>query len=310
MSYKRVISLLPSATEMMFVLNAENLLVARSHECDFPEQVTSIPVCTSSKIPAEANSAEIDRIVKEKVWNALSLYDINIEMLKELKPDLIITQDQCEVCAIHLNDLENILKDTLGYSPKILSFHPNSLEDMYQNFRELATLLEKTEEAEIIVEDWSDRVEIIKHKIKFVKQKPSIVCIEWMDPIMSAGHWTPELMEFAGAEVLLSNKFKKSEYISIEDLKNANPDGIIIAPCGFGLDKTKLELPSILAQNDWQELKAVQNGHVFIADGNRYFNRSGPSLIDTAEIIAEILQVNQFYYGMEGLSWEQIEKNK
>ncbi len=306
MSYKKIISLIPSATEMIFALGAEEFLVGRSHECDFPAESASIPVCTSSSINNELSSKAIDEAVKAKVWNALSLYHINIDLIKQLQPDLIITQDQCKVCAVHLSDLESMLMDELGYSPKIISFHPHSLSDFFGNFQELASALNKEKEADIMLEDWNDRIEIIKHKVKFVKHRPRIACIEWMEPLMVAGHWTPELLEFAGGETVLSDKFNDSKYISFEQLAEADPDGIIIAPCGFDLERTKQELDLLLNQESWKKLRAVEKGHVFIADGNAFFNRPGPRLIDTAEILAEILQVNQFYYGMEGFCWEQI----
>lgn len=306
MSYKKIISLIPSATEMVYTLGAEEFLVGRSHECDFPAESSSIPVCTSSSINNELSSQAIDEAVKAKVWNALSLYNINIDLIKQLQPDLIITQDQCKVCAVHLSDLEGMLMDELGYSPQIISFHPHSLNDFFDNFQALASALNKEKEAEIILEDWNDRIEIIKHKVKFVKHRPRIACIEWMEPLMVAGHWTPELLAFAGGEAVLSDEFKDSKYISFEQLAEADPDGIIIAPCGFDLERTKKELDLLLGQEQWQKLRAVEKGHVFIADGNAFFNRPGPRLIDTAEILAEILQVNQFYYGMEGFCWEQI----
>ncbi len=306
MSYKRVISLLPSATEMMYALNAQNLLCARSHECDFPAEAQSLPICTSASIHNGMTSKEIDEQVKSKIWNALSLYNININLIKELKPDLIITQDQCKVCAVHLSDLEEVLTEELGYSPAIISFHPHSLQDFFDNFKDLAQLVDKVKEAEILLEDWNDRIDIIKHKVKFVKNRPRIVCIEWMEPLMTAGHWTPELLEFAGGENVLSEKYTNSSYISMEQLITADPDGIVIAPCGFDIARTKQELEVLFNQEAWRNLPAVQKGHVFIADGNAFFNRPGPRLIDTAEILAEILQVNQFYYGMEGQCWEQI----
>ncbi len=252
MSYKKIISLIPSATEMIFALGAEEFLVGRSHECDFPAETASIPVCTSSSINNELSSQAIDDAVKAKVWNALSLYNINIDLIKQLQPDLIITQDQCKVCAVHLSDLEGMLMDELGYSPQIISFHPHSLADFFGNFQALASALNKEKEAEIILEDWNDRIEIIKHKVKFVKHRPRIACIEWMEPLMVAGHWTPELLAFAGGEAVLSDEFKDSKYINFEQLAEADPDGIIIAPCGFDLERTKKELDMLLGQEQWQ----------------------------------------------------------
>lgn len=309
MSYKRVISLIPSATEMMFELSAQELLVGRSHECDFPIDAAAIPVCTSSSINNSMSSSSIDSEVKRRLQNALSLYSVNIDLIKEIKPDLIITQDQCKVCAIDLSELEELLKRELDYVPKILSFHPSSTSEMMDNFLELAELLDKKELAIELVEGWKERLDIIAHKVKFVKYRPKIVAIEWIEPMMTAGHWTPELIHLAGGECILSEAGSKSTYKSLEEISNADPDGIIIAACGFDMDRVKTELYLLEQQESWRNLRAVQKGHVFIADGNAYFNRPGPRLVDTAEIIAEILQVNQFYYGMEGIAWEQIVNN-
>lgn len=309
MSYKRVISLIPSATEMMFELGAESLLMGRSHECDFPMDATKIPVCTASSINNSMSSFDIDSEVKSKLQNALSLYSVNINLIKEIKPDLIITQDQCKVCAIDFNELEELLKRELDYVPKILSFHPNTTAEMMDNFLALAELLDKKDQANELIENWKERLEIIAHKVKFVKYRPKIVAIEWLDPMMTAGHWTPELINLAGGECILSTAGSKSTYKNLEEISSADPDGIIIAACGFDLDRVKSELYLLDQQDTWRNLRAVQKGHVFIADGNSYFNRPGPRLIDTAEIIAEILQVNQFYYGMEGIAWEQISNN-
>lgn len=306
MSYKRVISLLPSATEMLYVLSSESLLVGRSHECDYPSETENIPICTSSSIHNEMSSLEIDEQVKSNIWNALSLYTIDIELVKQLQPDLIITQDQCKVCAIHLEELADMLSRELGYEPAILSFHPHSLEDMYTDFMQLASAIDKVEYAVEVLENWKERIELIQHKIKFVKNRPNIVCIEWMEPLMTAGHWTPELITIAGGVPLLSEMGNDSQYINMDQLIEADPDGIIISACGFPLSRIKEEYPLLQANEKWNSLRAVQKGHVFLADGNSFFNRSGPRLVDTTEMIAEILQLNQFYYGMEGEYWEQI----
>ncbi len=306
MSYKRVISLLPSATEMLYVLSAESVLVGRSHECDFPAEANLIPVCTSSSINNNMSSLQIDEQVKANVWQALSLYTIDIELVKQLQPDLIITQDQCKVCAVHLEDLTEQLSIELGYEPAILSFHPHSLNDMYNDFMQLASAIDKVEDATAVLENWKERIDIIQHKIKFVKHRPTIVSIEWMEPLMTAGHWTPELIEIAGGNPLLSESGKDSQYISLEQIIEADPDGIIISACGFPLARIKQEYHRLSESEKWNSLRAVQKGHVFLADGNSFFNRSGPRLVDTAEMIAEILQLNKFYYGMEGEYWEQI----
>ncbi len=301
---KRIISLLPSATEIVVAIGADSNLVGISHECDHPQEIKNLPVCTKANIDSTLSSAEIDSVVKQKIENALSLYELDFDLIKSLNPDLIITQDQCEVCAIHVDDLQSKLNELLGREVEIISLHPSSIEDVLADIKRVGDSLSIN--TETLLEDLNDRIEIVKHKVKFVKHRPEIVCIEWMEPLMSAGHWTPQLINYAGGKALLSEAFEKSKYINWEQLKEADPDGIIIAACGFDMQKIKSEMHVLQGNAIWNELKAVQKGHVFIADGNAYFNRSGPRLVDTLEIIAEILQVNQFYYGFENEAWEQL----
>ena len=254
------------------------------------------------------SSAAIDSKVKQNIEQAISLYEVNWNLIQELQPDVIITQDQCEVCAVHSEDLKMKVKEMLQKEVEIISLSPKSLEDVLNNIADVGALLnvDTTE----YLEELNDRIEIVKHKVKFVKHRPEIVCIEWMEPLMTAGHWTPQLIEYAGGKALLSEAFSKSQYIGLQEIIDANPDGIIIAPCGFDLDRTKKELNVLMENEQFKNLKAVEKGHVFIADGNAYFNRSGPRLVDTLEMIAEILQVNQFYYGFEHQTWEQLPSTK
>ncbi len=304
MTNKRIISLLPSATEIIYALSAEKNLVGRSHECDFPSDTQNIPIVTKSSIHNEMSSAVIDAKVKQHIEQALSLYELNWELIKELQPDVIITQDQCEVCAVHAEDLKSRVKEILQKEVQIVSLSPKSIEDVLKDIADVAALLNI--DASDYIEELNDRIDIVKHKVKFVKHRPEIVCIEWMEPLMTAGHWTPQLIDYAGGKALLSEAFSKSRYIGLQEIIEANPDGIIIAPCGFDLERTKNELHLLMENPQFKKLKAVEKGHVFIADGNAYFNRSGPRLVDTLEMIAEILQVNQFYYGFENQTWEQL----
>lgn len=306
MSNKRIISLLPAATEILNALGAINLLVGRSHECDFPKGLEHVPVCTSSTIHNDMSSDAIDASVRKSIEDAVSLYNVDFDLIKSLNPDIIITQDQCEVCAVSSDDLLRSMHQRLDKELQIISLKPKSLEDVLSDIQMIAGILEI--ESDALMEELNDRVDIVKHKIKHVKYRPEIFCMEWMKPLMSAGHWTPELIEYAGGIPVISKAFEKSKYIQWEELLAADPDGIIIAPCGFSMERTKEELKVLQENPNWQKLKAVEKGHVFIADGNQYFNRSGPRLVDTLEIIAEILQVNQFYYGYENVSWEQLPK--
>lgn len=304
---KRIISLLPSATEIVVAIGAGSNLVGISHECDHPQEIKNLPVCSKANVDSTLSSAEIDAAVKNKIENALSLYELDFDLIKSLNADLIITQDQCKVCAVHVDDMKQKLIDILGREIEIISLQPSSIEDVLGDIQRIADSLSIN--VDEYLEELNDRIEIVKHKVKFVKHRPEIVCIEWMEPLMTAGHWTPQLIDYAGGKSLLSEAFKTSKYISWEELQAADPDGIIIAACGFDMEKIKSEMHSLEKNEIWQNLKAVQKGHVFIADGNAYFNRSGPRLVDTLEIIAEILQVNQFYYGFENIAWEQLAKN-
>ncbi len=307
MSYKRIISLLPSSTEILVGLGALDLLKGISHECDYPEEIKALPVCSYTDIPKDISSKEIDDLVHNKVLESLSIYSIDWEKIKAIQPDLIITQDQCEVCAVHIDELKDSLKLKLGYEPALLSFHSNNLEEVFDSIRVIASCISLESKANQWIEDMQERVELIKHKVKFVKQRPNIAMIEWMDPLMVAGHWTPGLLEIAGGNPIISEAEKKSTYIKLDDLINAEPDGIIIAACGFDLKKSLEEYATLAKNDDWQKLKAVQKGQVFICDGNAFFNRPGPRLVETSEMLAEILQMNQFYYGMEGEAWVQVE---
>lgn len=299
----KIVSLLPSATEIVYALGAGDLLVGRSHECDFPVQTSILPVCTRARIDASASSAAIDAAVKDTLDRALSLYEIDRELLRDLAPDLVITQDQCQVCAVNLEDVQASLNGLLEKDAEIISLHPRSLEDILEDIRTIALALDIIERGEQLIEELTDRYELVEHKVKLVKSRPEVLCIEWMDPLMAAGNWTPELIGLAGGIPVLAEKHTHSPWISWEQIKQAAPDFIIIAPCGFSMERTQQEMHLFTGHPVWNELKAVQGKNVFIADGNHYFNRSGPRVIDTVEILAEILQVNQFHFGMENEAW-------
>lgn len=297
---------MPAATEIVALLNAEDLLVGRSHECDYPASVKSLPACTTTQINSNASSAEIDTMVKEHHKNALSLYQVNWESLRLLQPDLIITQEQCDVCAIKYDDLMEGIRAELGYTPTVLSLKPSVLADVMDDIKRIGEHINRKAEALTLLEDMQSRLDIIEHKLRFAKYRPSIVMIEWIEPLMVAGHWSPELLTIAGGIPALSKIGARSFYINMDDLEAADPDGIVIAACGFDLAKSEEEYKQLEQDARWQNLKAVQKGHVFICDGNQFFNRPGPRLVDSAEILAEILQLNQFYYGFENIFWKQM----
>ena len=299
----KIISLLPAATEIVCALGLESQLIGRSHECDFPESVRNLPVCSSAKFIPGSSSAEIDRQVKEILTDALSIYTIDKEMIRALNPDVIITQAQCEVCAVSLKDVENALTGLLDKECRIISLEPNVLSDVYSDITNIAGILGATAAAESFLERADERLNIIRHKLKFISEKSKVACIEWLAPLMVAGNWTPELVQIAGGDPILAVNGKHSPFVDFQDIQNEDPDILILMPCGFSVARTLQEINLLLDLPGWAELKAVKNNRIYIADGNQYFNRSGPRLIDSIEILAEIINPKQFVFGYEGEGW-------
>ena len=306
MSEKRIISLLAAGTEIVCALGLQNQLVGISHECDFPEDIKKLPVCSSAEIDETLNSLQIDGQVKDKLSNALSIYKVDIERIKELKPDVIITQSQCEVCAVSLKDVERSLSDLINNGVEIISLQPDSLEDIFNDIEVIAGKLNADQNGLQLLEAMQERIDIIRHKLKFIDKKPKVVCIEWMSPLMTGGNWIPELIEIAGGIPLLSQNGKHSPVIDMEALRAADPEIIVISPCGFPIEKTLQDINFLLDLPGWAELSAVKNNQVFIADGNHYFNRSGPRIVDSLEILAEIIHPKQFVFGYQNSAWVQF----
>ncbi|MFB9843455.1 cobalamin-binding protein [Mucilaginibacter ginsenosidivorans] len=300
---QRIISLLPAATEIVCALGLENNLVGRSHECDFPASVKQLPVCSEANIPDGLSSIGIDKKVKELLYDALSIYTVNREKIKELAPDVVITQAQCEVCAVSLEDVEAALTGYLDKQAQIISLQPNSLEDVFNNIRQVALALGVTENGERLIEDLQERVDIIRHKLKFIENKPTLACIEWLDPLMVSGNWVPELVSIAGGSSILAEAGKHSPFVQWSDIQEADPDIILVMPCGFSIERTMKEIHLLLAQLGFADLKAVKNNRLYITDGNQYFNRPGPRIVDSIEILAEIINPRQFIFGYEGNGW-------
>ncbi|WP_207427857.1 cobalamin-binding protein [Pedobacter sp. SYSU D00535] len=303
MSDKKIISLLPAATEIVCALGLEHQLVGRSHECDYPESVQHLPVCSSARFEPGSSSLEIDNMVKASLTEALSIYTVNKNRIAELKPDVVITQAQCEVCAVSLSDVESALRNLLDKEANVISLNPNTLQDIFNEIALISKALGVPEKGEALLEDLQERITLIQHKLKFVEARPKVACIEWLNPLMIAGNWTPELVEIAGGIPVLAQNGKHSPYIKPEELLAANPEVIIVAACGFSVERTLQEVNLLFEIPGWQDLEAVKNNRFYIADGNHYFNRSGPRIVDTVEMLAEIIQPKQFIFGYEGNSW-------
>ncbi len=301
----RIISLIPSSTEIVCALGFKDQLVGRSHECDFPQGVEQLPVCSEPKFnPDQGTSREIDDQVKKIVQESLSVYRVDTEKLKSLKPDIIITQAQCEVCAVSIGDVERAVSDWLEAKPQIVSLTPNSLEDLWGGIRQVAEALEAPEKGDELISQYKDRIKAIAERAGQCQENPSVVCIEWIDPLMAAGNWMPEFIEMLGGQNYFGKTGEHSPKMTWEDLKAKDPDVIIAMPCGWGIDRCRDEMATLTRKSDWGELKAVRQSRVYLADGNQYFNRPGPRLVESLEILSELMYPGQVNYGHEGKGWQ------
>jgi iron complex transport system substrate-binding protein len=281
----RIVSLIASATEIVDALGQIENLVGRSHECDYPEAVKRLPVCTRPRIPVDGDSREIDRLVKESARTSVSIYDVFEDVLQQLEPTHILTQIQCEVCAVSLRDVELAIARGIKGHPQIVSLQPDSLADIWDDFRRTACALGIPETGERVIAGLQGRMRAVPPE----SNPPRVACIEWIEPLMAAGNWTPELISLAGGINLFGESGKHSPWMTWEELRAADPDVIVIAPCGFDLRRTEQEMYWLTDRPEWQELRAVRNKRVCLADGNQYFNRPGPRVVETFEILVEIL---------------------
>ena len=245
--------------------------------------------------------------VKEILADALSVYTVKREVIKALSPDVVITQAQCDVCAVSLHEVEQALGNYLDKQTQIISLQPNNLTDIFNDITAVAEALNVQGAGADLLERLNERVDIIKHKLKFIADKPTVACIEWLEPLMISGNWVPELVEIAGGLPVLASTGKHSPYVKWEDIAAADPDIIVLMPCGFSMDRTLKEVNILLQQPGFADLKAVKNNRLYITDGNQYFNRPGPRIVDSIEILAEIINPKQFIFGYEGDGWMKFQ---
>jgi iron complex transport system substrate-binding protein len=285
----RIVSLIASATEIVHALGEFDHLVGRSHECDFPPEVLKLPVCTEPRIAVNGHSGEIDRLVKEAVREAVSVYRVFDDVLERLQPTHIITQVQCEVCAVSLRDVQEAMARRVAGDPKIVSLSPNALSDIWDDIRRVAASLDLHESGEALVARLQTAMHEIAQRAQAAPERPRVACIEWIEPLMAVGNWMPELVEMAGGINLFGEAGKHSPWMTWEQLVERDPDIIITMPCGFDLERTGREMYWLTDRPGWINLRAMRNGHVYVTDGNQYFNRPGPRVVESLEILAEIL---------------------
>lgn len=301
---ERIISLIPSSTEIVAALGFADRLVGRSHECDFPESVKRLPVCTEPKFNPEGTSAEIDQGVKTILQKALSVYRVHVDLLKQLQPEVIVTQSQCEVCAVSLRDVEQAVCEWIGSRPRIVALEPNNLSDVWADISRVAEALGIPERGAELVGRLKQRMAAISEKARALPGRPTVACIEWIEPLMAAGNWMPELVEMAGGVSLFGVAGQHSPWMTWEQLVEKSPEVIVVQPCGFDIKRSRKEIPALTHRPGWRDLRAVRDRRVYLTDGNQYFSRPGPRLVESLEILAEVLHPAVFRFGHEGTGWQ------
>ena len=282
----RVVSLLASGTEIVCALGAGDLLVGRSHECDNPAWVQELPACTRPAFDITVSSGAIDAEVRRRLRADEPLYYVDADQIRRLEPDLLITQIHCEVCAVTPQDVTRA-----GCSPladHVVALSAGSIAGIFDGIRSVANAIAQPAAGEALITSLQGRIDAVSACVRG-RAVPTLVLLEWTDPIFAMGNWAPELVAAAGGRPLLGEKARHSAAIPWASVLNADPDYLIVAPCGFDLDRTLQEVTLLEALPGWFNLTAVKRGQVVFADGNKYFNRSGTTIVETVEMLAEIL---------------------
>jgi iron complex transport system substrate-binding protein len=304
MTSPRIVSLLPSATEIACALGFQDAIVGRSHECDWPQGIEALPPVTDTKLEKGLVSIEIERRVQQIVASGLSVYEVDAPLLRALKPDVVLTQTHCAVCAVTPADLDEALSDWTGTAPDLVSLAPDDMTDVWGDFARVGAALGVENRAVAVVADLKARIAAVSTRVAALP-RPRVAAIEWLDPLMVAGNWVPELVEAAGGDSLLAVPGQHSPWLEWEQLTAADPDLIVLMPCGFRIDQTLAELPALVANPRWRALRAVRENRVYAADGEYFFNRPGPRLVESTEILAEIFH-SVIDFGHEGEGWVRV----
>ena len=290
----RICSLLPSATEIAFALGLGDYVVAVTHECDYPPEAKKRRVVVNSVIdPHKISSGQINEIINERLQAKKNIYTIDLPQFKEANPDFILTQELCDVCAV---DYQEVVEATqsLPQKPKIISLTPGLLSDVLRDIERVGQLTGREKEAETFVRHLRERIDRVREQTTRSELRPRVACLEWIDPIFSAGHWVPEMVELAGGKEGLAKKGKPSMKIDWNKVVELAPEVIVLMPCGFDVERTIKEFHLLKRLPGWNELPAVKEGRIFAVNGHAYFNRSGPRLVDGLEILAQILHPEIF----------------
>jgi iron complex transport system substrate-binding protein len=301
----RILPLISSATEIVHALGLGQFQIGRSHECDYPAAAGALPICTKPTIAVSGSSAEIDRLVKERLASAASVYKVDSGLIKSLQPSHIITQTQCKVCAVSLEDVERAFQAEIGIDARIICLEPYALHDLWQDIRRVASACGHEDAGEALTESLQWRMLDIQCRAKRAGSRPTVAAIEWLEPPMAAGNWVPELIEMAGGKNLFGVPGGHAPWMTWEELVAADPDAIVALPCGFDLRRTRDEMHWLSDRPDWENLRAVREQRVFVCDGNQFMNRPGPRLVESLQIFAEMVHPGLFEPKLEHVGWER-----
>ena len=302
----RIVSLIPSATEIVYALGYGGNLVGRSHSCDYPDGVMDLPECTFPSFDIEGTSEEIDRRVIELKANKEPLYLMDNELLRSLEPDVILTQVQCDVCAVSFEDVKRLTISWMDFKGEVVSLTGMDLEGIYEDIKRVSEVIGERRKGEGLVLGLRESMRKLSKKAKGIAYCPRVVCVEWIDPVMVAANWVPELLGMAGVEGLFGVAGEHSYRMEWEEVVESDPDVLIFMACGYGIQKTKEEIGVLAGQKSWSNLKSVKNDQVFITDGQKFFNRPAPSVKESLEILLEIIYKDDFRFEYEEERWEKF----
>jgi iron complex transport system substrate-binding protein len=302
----RIVSLLPSATEIVAALGLADKLVGRSHECDWPLGLGHLPVLTQPKMNPLADASTIDHDVRALVEDGVSVYKLDADAIRALQPDFVITQSQCELCAVSLGEVEATLLDWLAAAEvdaaQVVSLELMALTDVAVDIDRVGVALGVREKAAALNAQMADGFAALRAQTAALATH-KVFFMEWTVPLMGAGNWMPETIAAAGGAVVLGQEGVHSQTVSMADIAAADPDVIVVGPCGFSIERAAQELAPLTPRDDWQALRAVRDGQVYLVNGNHFFNRPGPRLLQSAQIIAEILYPDVFLADNHGAGW-------
>lgn len=284
----RIVSLLPSATEIICMLGLQEQLVGITHECDYPPAVTHLPRVTRSLIPSGATSRRIDELVRERLRTQQALYTLDWPVLERLRPELLVTQALCDVCAVAEAEVRAAACALPG-QPRVVNLEPQCLEDVFACFHQVAQAAGVPQRAATVIAQLRSRVQTVIQQSEQVRYRPRVVLLEWIDPPFCCGHWTPELIRLAGGREMLGQEGRPSRTLLWDEVCAVDPEVLLIACCGFDVPRARQDQPLLEGYPGYKRLTAVKTGRVYWLDGNAYFSRPGPRLVDSLELIAHLL---------------------